>query len=331
MILNKYGDMARWHMSLRQTTNIKNDLARLTNEMSSGVKTDLPAHLGMDQTRLAAIDNQLGRLESYTQLGRDSEAILAAQQTALGRMNSVRQSIAEHLISVGPAPSATNIELTITTSQDAFADMVGALNTRSADRAVFSGAATDRAPLPDAKVILDDMRAVIDFTQPVADIVTDIQTYFTDPAGGYATTHYAGTTSDGMTREVAPNQTIKIDTTAANPDLRKSLAAVAIMAVADEIPDRGKQIDLKTAAEALVFDSAPIAKVEAHVGLTEGKISNARTEMAAQITALNIERNNRTVADPFETASRLQQVQLQLETHYTITGRMSRLSLVNFV
>jgi len=36
-------------------------------------------------------------------------------------------------------------------------------------------------------------------------------------------------------------------------------------------------------------------------------------------------------ADPFETASTLQAVQLQLETHYAMTARLSRLSLAEYL
>ncbi|MFU8825328.1 MAG: hypothetical protein ACNA7N_13905, partial [Yoonia sp.] len=54
-------------------------------------------------------------------------------------------------------------------------------------------------------------------------------------------------------------------------------------------------------------------------------------EMSAQETGFRMAVNDLISADPFDTATRLQSVQLQLETHYTVVGRMSQLSLLRFI
>ena len=51
----------------------------------------------------------------------------------------------------------------------------------------------------------------------------------------------------------------------------------------------------------------------------------------AETTSLQIARNGITAVDPYETASRLEATRQQLETLYTLTARISRLSLVDFL
>ena len=44
-----------------------------------------------------------------------------------------------------------------------------------------------------------------------------------------------------------------------------------------------------------------------------------------------IAKNEIVSAEPYETATRLQQIQQQLELHFTSTSRIARLSLANFI
>jgi flagellar hook-associated protein 3 FlgL len=53
--------------------------------------------------------------------------------------------------------------------------------------------------------------------------------------------------------------------------------------------------------------------------------------MTAQETGLQMAINDLVSADPFDTATRLQSVQLQLETHYSVVGRLSQLSLLRYI
>ena len=63
----------------------------------------------------------------------------------------------------------------------------------------------------------------------------------------------------------------------------------------------------------------------------EARVEDAAARLSARGTALEIARNDMSAADPYETATKLQNVQLQLETHYTLTARLSRLSLTEYL
>jgi len=88
---------------------------------------------------------------------------------------------------------------------------------------------------------------------------------------------------------------------------------------------------LRHAGEALIAGAGNLVQLRASVGSAEARVEEASARLSARETALEIARNDMSAADPYETASNLQEVQLQLETHYTLTARLSRLSLTEYL
>ena len=65
--------------------------------------------------------------------------------------------------------------------------------------------------------------------------------------------------------------------------------------------------------------------------MAEAQIDAAQARNANESFALQIARNDLVSADPYETASKLQETEAQLEMIYTITARMTRLSLLDYM
>jgi flagellar hook-associated protein 3 FlgL len=74
-----------------------------------------------------------------------------------------------------------------------------------------------------------------------------------------------------------------------------------------------------------------IAQVKGRIGYFEGEVERIAISQSSEISALSLARNLITQADPFEVATELKAVQLQLETHYAMTARLSRLNLVEYL
>ena len=75
----------------------------------------------------------------------------------------------------------------------------------------------------------------------------------------------------------------------------------------------------------------PAASGSARLGRAEAQIEIASARNSAESTALQIARTGMLAADPYETATKLQETQTQLEMIYSITARMTRLSLVDYL
>jgi flagellar hook-associated protein 3 FlgL len=71
--------------------------------------------------------------------------------------------------------------------------------------------------------------------------------------------------------------------------------------------------------------------LRAVVGDAEAAIERARIRNEAELSAAELARARILEADPFRAATDLQSVQNQLESLYTVTSRLSRLSLTSFL
>ena len=76
---------------------------------------------------------------------------------------------------------------------------------------------------------------------------------------------------------------------------------------------------------------AKIADIRAQLGLTEEQISDAKAANGAETYALQMAKSEIMSADIYESASMLTQTQTQLEMMYTLTARLSRLKLSDYL
>jgi flagellar hook-associated protein 3 FlgL len=67
------------------------------------------------------------------------------------------------------------------------------------------------------------------------------------------------------------------------------------------------------------------------VGTTQAQIVSAVTRNGAEESALEIARAGIVSADPYDAASRLEELQTRIEALYLITARVSRLSLSEYI
>ena len=92
-----------------------------------------------------------------------------------------------------------------------------------------------------------------------------------------------------------------------------------------------REIALETAAGGLIQVENDLTKVRSRIGAAEERIVAADERLDAEATAFTITYNERTARDPYEAATRLEQIESQLQASYIITTRISQLSLANFL
>lgn len=335
MMLNTLGDMRQHFLTGQATFTLKSQLNTLVQEMSSGQKSDLTAHLGADQSRLSSIDRQLELLDRFASANKHTAQSLAVMQTALNTVESHRAAQSGSLITVGSGADSLQVQTAAKASESAFSAVVNALNTRHGDRSLFAGASVDRTPLNDPQDMMTSLRSAVTGLTNVVDIEDAVAAWFDAPGGGFETDGYFGQAGTFAQRSIASDQTVQIDAAADDPAFRDTMKALALGAIAGDEDltldvDARRSLQLR-AGEALLSASSPLAAVQARLGHVEQQVDEANARLSAQQSAFGIARNDLVSADPFETATRLQQVQQQLETQYTLTARLSRLSLTEYL
>lgn len=329
------GDMSQHFMSLKNSGAIKSDLARLGQELSTGKVADIATHLGGDTRKFSGISHSLNVLGAYQNVAKETAITLDQMQIALSRVDLGRAETADTLLLVSGQSQSHQIEHAAGIAKLAFGDIVNALNGQFAGRSLFGGAEVNQPPLVDAKIMLSDILATIGGATTTDAVIQAVDTWFDDPAAGFATVAYQGDVGAVPSRLIGESQKIEMDVRADDPAMRELLKASALGAIISDLAtnltvrDQGDLLQI--AGIDLLAASAPTAQLGARIGSLQAAVVTGQARLESERSMLSIAQNNMENADPFETATRLEAVQTQLETHFTVTARLSQLSLVEYI
>lgn len=329
------GDMSQHFLSLKNGGSIKSDLAKLGQELSTGKVADLTAHLGGDTRQFSGIAHSLSVIDVYRNAAKETAVTLDQMQIVLDRVDQSRSSAADSLLLVSEQSQSHQIDHAGELARQAFGDMVNSLNGQFAGRRLFGGAEVQMPPLMKPEEMLGDILASIGGTASTAAIVQVIDNWFDDPSGGFALSGYQGDTGQVPTRRISDNLDMTIDVRADDPAMRDVLKAAALGALVSELDSNLTQKDLgnllQQSGTRLLEASAATTQLQARLGNLQALVAAGQTRLETESATLSISQNDLENADPFEIATRLEAVQTQLETHYTVTSRLSRMSLVEYI
>jgi flagellar hook-associated protein 3 FlgL len=333
MNITSLGDLALIFMLRRQNADLKAEVTRLSSEVTTGQTANVGRHLAGDVSALTGIDSALARLGSYTRAANEAAFFTGAMQTALSAVQDMAGNLAPTFLSTATAGNTGTVLTAAREGRQSFETAVNLYNTRLGDRAIFGGVETARAPLADPDLLLSAMETAVAGAVSAADVETALDAWFASPAGFAATGYLGGQALAGL--PVVPGQTATIDITAADPAIKETLKAFGMAALLDRglfsgAPQAQASL-LRRAGESLLEGQNSRALLGGRLGTTEGQIEGARVRNGAEMTALQIARADLLAVDPYEAAARLQAAQGQLESLYTITARLSRLNLVDFL
>lgn len=329
------GDIAYSFLMRGHNTRIKSEVADLSQNLASGMKTDVSKHLRGEFTGLAAIERSIRSLEAHQTAQRETTTLLETAQITLGSIQDITTEMAPALISAGNSSHPALLRSVAADAEQKLDSVVSALNVRIADRAIFSGRSTDRAALPSGREILDALSADLVGAASPLDVANQIDIWFDDPAGGFVTTIYQGANQPISPIPVSDTEAVDFRLTANAPEFRNLLKSIAKAALSVELPQLSDTKDqaefLKSAGEAMLSTQTGLALLRADVGALESYNDIAKTRANTSLSAFEIARSEIYKADPFEAASALELAQTQLEAVYTLTARISRLSLADYL
>lgn len=331
MTLTSIGDLTQTHFLRRQTAGAKADMDRLTAEMTTGKVTDAGAHLGGDFSALAGIDSSLARLRGYATATTQAGMIADVQQRALSQIDDAAVAASGTLIAAAFAP-ADGIAAAARQAQDALAAAIGALNLRHADRAVFAGADGDGVALAGADAVMASARQAVAGVTGGPAVVATVESWFTD-AAGFGAAYRGGPPAPPV--PVAPGMSVSLDVTAADPALGDTLKSLILGALlTDDAVGGGRDARAhvaRVAGEGLAGAAPARAALAGRLGIVQQRLDQTAAQNSAEDSALSIARNGLVATDPYDTATRLQDAQSRLEMIYTLTARLSRLTLADYL
>ena len=328
-----FGDGATAAALRRLTAAVKGEIGRAATESVSGVARDTAAHLGGDLGPLAGLQADLVRLDAWRTNISTAGFTATAMQGALAHLDTSAATYATALITAAGSAQPTEFAATIAEGEDRFEAAISALNTRLGDRSIFAGTAVQSSATASADSILDRLETLVATATGADDVEALVNGWFSDPAG-FETEAYLG--GDPLAPvPLAADETARLEVTAADPKLRGTLAGLAMAALLDRGVLAGSdtaRADLALrAGEQLIGEQTSRTALAARLGTAEAAIADAGTRAEAEISATEIARAGLIAVDPYDSATRLQAAQGQLETLYAITARLSQMSLVDYL
>ena len=268
---------------------------------------------------------------AYTELLALGQNRAATTQSVLDSLNTDGSRIATETLAAFGRGDMASLGTSSTDARATISSIFASLNVNVGGRSLFGGDVTNQSPLAVPEQFIADIEAIMAGAVDAADAEAQLDFYFNDPAGGFATTIYQGGANDAPPVEIAPGVRIDVSARAddqAVRDLLRGLASIATyesagFADAEEMAEYGAEVTL--GAEATLTD------LRAEIGIGEARIDAAITRYEEERNVLTSLFNQKTARDEFEAASELELLETQLQTSYLMTSRLAELTLANYL
>ena len=328
------GDLANSFMLQNRGSALKAEMSRLTQELTSGQVSDVRSVLAGNYSYLTGIEASLSTLQGYKTSTTEAAHFSASMQLVLENVQDSTSTFGNNLFIVA---SGGLDSVVVQSGNEAFEVLKGtmsALNTNIAGRSLFSGAATDQSALGSADDLMTELRFILTGVNGAPSKISAIQDWFDDPMG-FEAAIYGGSDTGLAPFQLAVSEALTLDIKATNPELKDTLKNLAIATIAADETLTANSLErsalLMAAGEGMLQNQDDLTSLRARIGFAEARIDSVATRNASESVSLEYAKGTLLAADPYETATRLEEVQFQLQSLYAVTVKTSQLSLVNFL
>lgn len=329
------GDLAQHFQTRRQTIQVKTELQRLSQELSTGRKTSIATKTTGDFSPIVGLERAINAIRAFETPRAETNLLAQTMQTALAGVQQHSDDLSSGLLTAGNSRNPVMINAAAVDGETRFRAVISLFNTQVADRYSFSGAATDRQALADPGLILTELNLAITGLTTATDVETAVDAWFDTPGGGYDTLAYTGAAVAISTIRVSESDAVDLGITAADAEVRASIKGFAIAALVSQGAlsadlDERATLTLR-AGEIILSAQGAVSEMRARIGSAEARMGEVTLASQAELFSLELARTDIVQADPYETATRLEAVRAQLDTVFTITARLSQLSLTEYL
>jgi len=332
MINSGFPDLLAFSRMSRNTSDLKARSEQARTELVTGRITNLPGALGADIGPVQLIRKSIDDIAGFQQTIARAQGRATASQIALENVSRGLTNLGAQLL--GAIERTDNRAITLSAEEAGFAlnGAFASLNQRFDGKSLFAGDGVDNVSLGDAQQMLSDIRTIFTGAATPADLQTDLDFYFDDPAGGFATSIYQGGAGNAPRAEISQGEIVAFAAKADEQAIRDVLRGLATIIVgAEQTPSADRDAALSEASGRLISASDGVTDIRARIGGAEERMRVASDRLGFEDLALTEAYNSKTARDPFEAASLLQQLESQLQATFVLTSRISQLSLVNYL
>jgi flagellar hook-associated protein 3 FlgL len=347
-MLNAVSTSSLYAIPRTAVADLQSRLVNAESELTSGeianpIET-LGSRFGLDQS-LRSQASTLTNLQSTNAVVSNA---LQSSQDALTKMSSDAQSFMNTLVT---AQSTGNVSTLASQAQSFLDAFTNYANTTSAGAYVFGGSNATVAPMASysgtpqtaaAAAVGAAFQTAFGFSQssPQAGTIstTGMQSFlsggfadlFADPSWG---TDWSKASSTPSSAVISPGQTVTTSVTATATAFRQLASAYTSIADLgiDNLNGSTQQTVIGNALQQVSAAIQGLTNMQAQLGFSQSRITAANKALDTQLSTIDNTVNQLDGVDPYKAAEKLTNLTTQLETAYSLTNRISKLGLVNYL
>jgi flagellar hook-associated protein 3 FlgL len=337
----------------RAHRDVKLRLETAQIELTTGEAADKVAATNGDPLRLFALDSAIATLDSRKPLMELARSRAGAMQTALETVEDSVGDLPVDLLGFAQIGDLGSANRVARDARSALGQIMSALNVSVSGRHVFGGDDAGALPLATADALIADVGRALAGALLPADIPNpgdpapspqaQLDHYFgvapianAPAATTFAENIYKGGAGAAPPVELATGDRLSYSVNADAPPLvalmRELAVIVGVAGGGVAYPtEADKLAAYRGAAAGALAARDAVTQLRADLGDKEKRIESGLARSEAEKSTLSIARNDLIGRDEFETASRVKQLETQLQTIYALTARAFDLTLLNFL
>ncbi len=330
----------------------QNEMTKASLEATTGVYADMGVSLGGNISQSIDMTRDVSRLDSIAASNSTAAARMTATQSGLADMTSNSQTFLDQLVALQGNQDGSSIALSQTTATSTINSFVADANTMLNGQYIFAGTNTDVQPVTDQttaattaiqSALTDYMAAQSPPVTAKSDLTADQMTDFIntkvepmfldDTSAAPNWSSWSSASDQNMTSRINNSEVVETSTNSNSSGMRY-MALSATVAKALMGTDISKAALNAVTTSAISYARQGIDGMNAQasqLGLSQSRVTKANDAISAQKDIIN----NRIVdlqgVDPYEASTKVNSLETQLQTAYTIVSKIQQLSLVNYL
>jgi flagellin-like hook-associated protein FlgL len=342
------------------TTVLRTRMATLTQQTTTGLKTQQLGGLGADLPLALDMKAEIHRQQTYTAAISAAGGRATATQAALKQLQGIASDFANNVAIKLDPNDPQGITSAATRAKAAMVQVANLLNSQQGGQYLFGGTDLANPPIPNPATISTsgfatqigaalgtlgggNAAAVLASSVTAAGSnvagVTPFSAFLSDPTSGLNEARRAVPTADGLTLPygISANRNASATSTGTTTgawarDLLGGLAMLANMtpATASAAPADFTQL-VQGVTGWLKGSATTIGDEAGALGQTQAQLDQLQTTQANTVTALTTQLSGVQEVDMAATITRLQGAQTVLQASYSAISQLGKLSLVQFL
>ncbi|TAN15202.1 MAG: flagellar hook-associated family protein [Rhizobiaceae bacterium] len=325
-----------------QMANMQQQLSEAQTEMVTGKVADTGLALGAQAGQAVSLSRDMDRLNGLVSSNALVGTRLTTTQSALGQFAGVAQSFMSTLVTDGTGSISDSVVQSA--AQMALSSATSALNTNVDGEYIFSGINTDAQPINDFSPgsLQASFQSYFGFSindPQAASLTGDQMNQFMDNLqtsefqGTGWTTDWSKASDQPITNRISLNETAQTSLSANNEGVQNFMMAAAMITdlTGGNLSGAAKAAMVSKAISLVGNTQGTLTDQQSQIGLVQNRVSNANNRMNSQVNLFNTQLVGLEGVDQNEAATKISTLLNQIETSYTLTARLQKLSLVNYL